>query len=124
PQRGAQKAAAAAPPAANTQPAAQPPAAGGAPKGPVSVGSLVGKARQRVSPSYPPIARAARVSGSVTVFLIVGEKGDVESVSRADGPQQLQQAAVEAARRWKFNPTVVDGQPVRVSGFISFNFAL
>jgi TonB family protein len=109
--------------AAGAQPSApaQAPAAGGAP---VAVGSLVGKARQRVSPSYPTIARAARVSGSVTVYLVVNEKGDVESVARAEGPQQLQQAAIDAARRWKFNATVIDGQPVRVSGFLSFNFAL
>ncbi|HEX8353066.1 MAG TPA: TonB family protein, partial [Pyrinomonadaceae bacterium] len=62
--------------------------------------------------------------GNVTVYLVVNEKGDVESVQRADGPQQLQQAAAEAARRWKFNPTVVDGRPVRVTGFLSFSFAL
>lgn len=108
-------------------PGAQPPAAGAAGSAGnslVSVGSLVGKARQRVSPSYPQIARAARVSGNVTVYLVVDEKGDVESVQRADGPVQLQQAAVEAARRWKFNPTEVDGRAVRVSGFLSFNFAL
>jgi TonB family protein len=102
-------------------PAAQAPAAGGAP---VAVGSLVGKARQRVSPSYPPLARVARITGNVTVFLVVNEKGEVESVQRADGPQQLQQAAVEAARRWKFNPTEIDGRAVRVSGYLSFNFAL
>jgi protein TonB len=114
----------------NAQPpanGAQPPAAGAAGSAGnslVSVGSLVGKARQRVSPAYPQIARAARVSGNVTVYLVVNEKGDVESVQRADGPVQLQQAAVEAARRWKFNPTEVDGRAVRVSGFLSFNFAL
>jgi TonB family protein len=107
---------------ANAQPAA--PGATPAAGSPVSVGSLVGRARQRVSPAYPQIARAARVGGNVTVFLVVNEKGEVESVQRADGPPQLQQAAVEAARRWKFNPTVVGGQPVRVSGFLSFNFAL
>jgi protein TonB len=99
----------------------QTPAAGGSP---VSVGSLVGKARQRISPSYPQIARAARISGNVTVYLVVNEKGDVEAVQRADGPPQLQQAAVDAARRWKFNPTEIDGRPVRVTGFLSFNFAL
>ena len=101
--------------------ASQAPAAGG---GPVSVGSLVSKARQRSAPAYPPIARAGRISGNVTVFLIVNEKGDVESISRAEGPAQLQQAAIEAARRWKFNPTVIDGQSVRVSGYLTFNFTL
>jgi TonB family protein len=92
--------------------------------GPVAIGALTGKARQRVSPSYPMLARTARISGVVTVFLVVNEKGEVESVQRADGPQQLQQAATDAARRWKFNPTVIDGQPVRVTGYLSFNFAL
>ena len=103
------------------------PDAGGSKKsdgGPVAVGSLAGKAKQRVSPAYPPLARTARVSGVVTVYLVVNEKGEVESVQRTDGPAQLQQAATEAARRWKFLPTVVDGQPVRVSGYLSFNFSL
>ena len=122
---------------ANTQPPApaqppnssqpQTPAGGAAVKssgGPVAVGALTGKASRRVSPSYPMIARTARISGVVTVFLIVNEKGEVESVQRADGPQQLQQAATDAARRWKFNPTLIDGQPVRVTGYLSFNFAL
>ncbi|HEV2860684.1 MAG TPA: energy transducer TonB [Pyrinomonadaceae bacterium] len=89
----------------------------------VAVGSLVSKARQRVSPSYPAIARAARATGTVTVFLVVDEKGEVVSVERADGPVQLRTAATDAARRWKFNPTVVNGEPVRVSGYLSFNFA-
>jgi periplasmic protein TonB len=89
---------------------------------PLAVGSLLTKAKQRVSPSYPATARAARVVGVVTVFLLVNEKGEVESVQRADGPPQLQQAAADAARRWRFNPTVIDGQPMRVSGYLSFNF--
>jgi protein TonB len=119
-------------PAPSQQPGtAQPPASGGGATaskptggGPVAVGSLTAKARQRISPNYPALARAARISGSVIVFLVLNEKGEVESVQRADGPLQLQQAAVEAARRWKFNPTLVDGQPVRVTGYLNFNFAL
>jgi periplasmic protein TonB len=94
------------------------------PESPVAVGSLAGKARQKFSPSYPSIARTARVSGVVTVYLVVNEKGEVESVQRADGPMQLQQAAMDAARRWKFNQTIVNGQPARVTGYLSFNFAL
>lgn len=90
---------------------------------PVSVGPLASKAKQRVSPSYPSIARSARVTGIVTVYLVVNEKGDVEAVQRADGPPQLQQAAADAARRWKFNPTVIDGQAVRVTGYLSFKFS-
>ena len=91
---------------------------------PVAVGSLVAKAKSRVSPSYPQVARAARVTGVVTVFIVVNERGEVESVERAEGPTQLQQAATDAARRWKFTPTVIDGQPVRVTGYLSFNFSL
>ena len=91
---------------------------------PVAVGPLAAKARQKFSPSYPSIAKAARVSGVVTVYLVVNEKGEVETVQKLEGPAQLQQAAADAARRWRFNPTLVDGQPVRVTGYLSFNFAL
>jgi protein TonB len=101
-------------------PAAKPSAT----ESPVAVGSLAGKARQKFSPSYPSIAKAARVSGVVTVYLVVNQNGEVESVQRADGPLQLQQAAMDAARRWKFNQTIVNGQPARVTGYLSFNFAL
>lgn len=117
-------------PSAGAQPTAQPqPGASAAPAGsadnsPVAVGSLAGKARSRVAPTYPPLARTARITGSVTVFLVVNEKGEVESVVRAEGPQHLQQAAIEAARRWKFNQTVIDGRPVRVTGYLNFNFTL
>jgi len=88
----------------------------------ISVGSLAGKARQRVFPTYPAIARAARATGVVTVHLVVDEKGDVVSVERSEGPLQLRNAAADAARRWKFHPTVVNGQPARVTGYLSFNF--
>lgn len=101
--------------------------AAAAPKGTaglVSVGPLQDRAAKRVNPTYPALARTARVSGQVTVFIVVDETGAVESVQRTDGPVQLQAAAADAVRRWKFHPTLVDGRPVRVSGFINFNFTL
>jgi periplasmic protein TonB len=97
-------------------------AGSGQPAQPINVGSLVEKATQRVPPSYPAIAKSAHVTGVVTVFLELDEKGSVAVVHRTDGPQMLRQAAVDAARKWKFKPTLVDGQPVRVIGYINFSF--
>ncbi len=111
-------------PAAQSAPNSPSPTTGAQTNAPVSIGSLLGIARQKSAPAYPAIARAARVSGIVTVHLIVNEKGEVESVLRADGPEPLQVAASDAARRWKFHPTVINGQSTRVTGYISFNFSL
>jgi len=91
--------------------------------GMLDVGSLVERATQRLAPSYPPAARAARVSGVVTVYVVVNEKGSVEEVRRAAGPSLLRRAAEDAVRRWKFRPETRDGQPVKVAGHIAFNFA-
>jgi TonB family protein len=113
------------PPANSNPQTTAAPAGGDATNGkPLEVGSLVPRAAQTVNPTYPPTARNARVTGKVTVFLMVDEKGAVTAVERTDGPAMLRGAAEDAARRWKFRPTIVNGQPVRVSGFINFNFTL
>jgi TonB family protein len=110
------------PAAANSQPAAPAGTPGGGK--PLEVGSLLTKAMDKPAPTYPQTARAARVGGIVTVYLMLDESGAVSKVERTDGPELLRGAAAAAARRWKFRPTVVNGQPVRVSGYINFNFAL
>lgn len=99
-------------------------AGGAASAATVEVGSLIARASQTVAPSYPAAARGARIGGKVTVYLLVDEKGGVAAVQRSDGPELLRRAAEDAARRWKFRQTVINGQPVRVTGFVSFNFAL
>ncbi len=109
-------------PAANTSDSAN---AGATAAQPLDVGgTLITKAREKIAPSYPAQARSARITGSVTVFLMVDERGMVAEVQRTNGPELLRRAAEDAARRWKFRPTVVNGQPIRVSGYINFNFAL
>lgn len=90
----------------------------------MEIGSLIDMATQKVNPSYPQVAKSARITGVVTVYLELDENGAVTSVQRINGPQLLRQPAENAARRWRFKPTVIEGQPVRVLGFINFNFTL
>jgi TonB family protein len=91
---------------------------------PVEVGQLALKATQKRTPTYPIIAKNARVTGTVKVYLEVDEKGGIARVKNVEGPVLLQRAAEDAARAWKFNQTIIDGQAVRVSGFLVFNFVL
>ena len=85
---------------------------------------LNGKAISKPAPAYPPIAKAARASGTVTVQIVVDEGGRVVSASAVGGHPLLQQAAVSAARQARFSPTLLSGQPVKVSGVITYNFVL
>jgi protein TonB len=83
---------------------------------------LQGEATRRVTPTYPALARAARVSGAVVVEITIDENGNVISARPISGHPLLKDAATQAARGWKFNPTKLSGQPVKVIGTIQFNF--
>jgi TonB family protein len=85
---------------------------------------LNGKAIAKPQPVYPPIAKAARAQGTVTVQIIVDEEGYVIAATAVGGHPLLQQAAVAAARQARFTPTLLEGQPVKVSGVITYNFVL
>jgi TonB family protein len=106
-----------------SEPGGQPPAPG-AKKTVISGGVLNGKAVSKPQPAYPPIAKAAGASGTVTVQILVDEEGNVVSAAAVSGHPLLQQAAVAAAREAKFSPTLLSGQPVRVSGVVTYNFVL
>jgi TonB family protein len=89
-----------------------------------SGGVLVGSALRRAEPIYPPLAKAARVSGAVVVEVTVDEEGDVLSARALSGHPLLKESAAAAARGWKFTPTTLQGTPVKVVGTITFNFSL
>lgn len=91
---------------------------------PLQVGSLLEYATDRVSPTYPPAARTMRMTGTVKVEVLVSEDGSIAEVQNASGPSMLQRAATDAIKRWKFKPFTRDGQPVKATGYVSFNFNL
>lgn len=94
-------------------------------KPPVVEGGIInGKAVSKPAPVYPPAAKAAGVAGTVVVRVVVDVKGEVESAEATGGPESLRDAAVEAARAARFSPTRLSGQPVKVSGTITYNFLL
>lgn len=85
-------------------------------------GVLNGKAISLPQPQYPPVARAVRASGPVRVQVILDESGRVINARAVNGPPLLRNAAEQAARSARFSPTLVGGQPTRVSGVIVYNF--
>jgi TonB family protein len=89
---------------------------------PISGGVLNGKAISLPKPPYPPIARAARASGTVTVQVTIDESGKVISARAIGGHPDLQEAAVKAAYEARFAPTMLSGQPVKVTGVLTYNF--
>jgi len=72
---------------------------------------------------YPPAAKAKKLQGQVWLRLDVSETGDVEDVEVLSGDPILTEAAVKAAKTWKFKPFIRNGQPVKVSHKFPFDFA-
>lgn len=101
-----------------------PPPAPSRPLAPISGGLINNKAISKPAPLYPPIAKAARASGTVSVAVLVDESGRVISARAVSGHPLLQHAAVEAARAARFSPTLLKGLPVEVSGTLTYNFVL
>ncbi len=87
-------------------------------------GSLAGYATNQVQPIYPPIAKSTRTTGTVRVEVVVSENGEVAEVKKTSGPSLLQSAARDAILKWRFKPFLRDGEPVKATGFVNFNFAL
>jgi protein TonB len=85
---------------------------------------LQGKAIERRTPPYPEIARQIRLPGEVSVEVIISPEGRVESARAVSGHPMFVKPAVEAAFRWRFEPTLLNNVPVRVTGVITFVFKL
>jgi hypothetical protein len=89
----------------------------------ISTGSLSGRETKRVTPNYPAGAKTHNVTGTVRVFAIIDENGKIW-VTNSEGPTLLRTAAEEAARSWTFPPSTFGGRPVRLAGYLDFEFKL
>lgn len=103
------------------------PASSGEParsKTPVSAGVLNSKAVSLPKPDYPSTARTVGAQGKVVVELTIDETGKVVKARAVSGHPLLQKAAVAAALQARFSPTILSGEPVSVTGTISYSFQL
>jgi len=75
-------------------------------------------------PVYPPLAKQARISGTVELSAIIGRDGRVQDLKVVKGHPLLVQAALDAVKNWVYRPTLLNGEPVEVSTTIDVNFTL
>jgi protein TonB len=75
-------------------------------------------------PVYPPLARQARISGTVKFNAIIAKDGTIQNLQMVSGHPLLVQAATEAVRQWVYQPTLLNGEPVEVITTIDVNFTL
>jgi protein TonB len=106
--------------------AAPPPPPPPPPQERIRVGGQVQSARllNQTRPVYPPLARQARIQGTVRLEAIINKEGFIEELSVVSGHPLLIQAALDAVSKWRYQPTLLNGVPVEVVTTIDVNFTL
>jgi TonB family protein len=90
----------------------------------VSTDAQVAKMIDRAEPEYPPLARQTRVQGTVHLHAIIGKDGGVKELEVISGHPLLIQSAMDAVRKWRYAPTILNGQPVEVDTTVDVIFIL
>jgi protein TonB len=75
-------------------------------------------------PVYPPLARQARIQGTVVLKALISKTGDIEGLHLVSGHPMLAPAAIVAVKQWKYKPYLLNGEPVEVETTINVNFRL
>lgn len=78
----------------------------------------------QVPPEYPVLARQARVQGQVQIDAVLDEQGNVVEMKIVSGPPLLYKAAADALRKWKYEPTYLNEQPIAVQMIVTITFVL
>src|SRR5215831_1422502 len=90
----------------------------------VSSGVSQGLLIRRVNPTYPPLARQARIQGTVILQAQISKDGSIENLQLISGHPMLAPAAIEAVKQWKYKPYLLNGEPVEVDTQVQVNFTL
>jgi TonB family protein len=86
----------------------------------VMAGNLLTKA----VPVYPPAAKKAKIQGTVVLSAVIGKDGNVKDIQVVSGPNELQQASIDAVRQWTYKPYLLNGDPIEVKTTINIVFML
>ena len=90
----------------------------------VSQGVSTGLLVRKVNPTYPPLARQARIEGTVVLQAEISKTGDIQNLHLISGHPMLAPAAIEAVKQWKYKPYLLNGEPVEVETTVQVNFTL
>lgn len=90
----------------------------------ISQGVTSGMLIRKVEPSYPVLARTARISGDVVLKAIIDKQGVIQDLQLVSGHPMLVPAAIEAVQQWRYRPYLLNGQPVEVETTITVIFTL
>lgn len=103
-----------------------PPPVKKAPPKRIRVGGAVQQARmlRRVNPVYPPLAKSARIQGTVQLSAVIGKDGRIQELNVINGHPMLIQSALQAVQQWQYKPTLLNGVPVEVATQVNVNFTL
>lgn len=85
---------------------------------------LQGMLIRKVEPSYPPLARAARIQGSVVLAAVISKAGTIDNLRLISGHPMLVQAAIDAVSQWRYRPYVLNDEVIEVDTQITVNFVL
>jgi protein TonB len=88
----------------------------------VSSGVVAGNKLSGSTPVYPPIARAAHVSGAVVLHAIISKEGTIKNLTAISGPEMLKSAAISAVETWRYKPYILNGEPTEVETTVTVNF--
>ncbi len=90
----------------------------------VSSGVATGLLINKVMPQYPPIARAARINGSVQLQATISKNGSIQNLKVISGHPMLIQSALDAVRQWRYKPYLLNGEPVEVETQVTVHFSM
>jgi protein TonB len=90
----------------------------------VSAGVTSGLLVKRIQPNYPPLARQARIQGTVVLHAVISKEGAIENLTLVSGHPMLAPAAIDAVKQWRYKPYLLNGEPVEVDTEVQVNFTL